>query len=362
MEKQTASDNPQMQHVPPVPRFKLKHVPLFGVLSIFLLLTIAVVVYFTGKSQEIRKKAAVSADVNMALAPGTITVAPNATFPLQLVVSSGSHPVTTIQLSLTYDPKAIEITGHTLPAGWIEIIPKIDNVNGKMTITLFNVSAPTGNFVALNLTVHAKPTATGTTAITFTAGENIVLISTDQTIGSGNNHVGSTTGSQITIQGPIPTKTPTPVQTRTPTPIRTSTPVQTRTPTPIRTSTPTPTRTPTPIRTNTPTPIRTSTPTATRTPTPIRTPTPTPIRGPTSIPTQTPTPILTNTSTPTPRPTPTLKPGDLTGDGTVDIYDYNIMLEDFGKTGSPGWIPADINKDGTVDIYDYNILIGNFGT
>jgi hypothetical protein len=54
-------------------------------------------------------------------------------------------------------------------------------------------------------------------------------------------------------------------------------------------------------------------------------------------------------------------PADLNGDGKVDIYDYNILVADFGKTGTPGWIPADIIKDGKVDIYDYNMLVGNFG-
>jgi parallel beta-helix repeat protein len=74
-----------------------------------------------------------------------------------------------------------------------------------------------------------------------------------------------------------------------------------------------------------------------------------------------PTGIPTATPITSPTPTPSPKAGDLNGDGKVDIYDYNIMLADFGKTGSPGWIPADIIKDGKVDIYDYNVLVGNFG-
>lgn len=53
--------------------------------------------------------------------------------------------------------------------------------------------------------------------------------------------------------------------------------------------------------------------------------------------------------------------GDLNNDGTVNIFDYNILLGDFGKTGTTGWIVADINKDGVVNIFDYNILLGVFG-
>lgn len=49
--------------------------------------------------------------------------------------------------------------------------------------------------------------------------------------------------------------------------------------------------------------------------------------------------------------------GDINGDGIVDIFDYNILIADFGRSNSP----ADINGNGSVDIFDYNILIENFG-
>jgi hypothetical protein len=58
---------------------------------------------------------------------------------------------------------------------------------------------------------------------------------------------------------------------------------------------------------------------------------------------------------------PPLKPGDLNADGKVDIFDYNLLVADFGKTGASGWIASDIIKNGKVDIFDYNVLIGNFG-
>lgn len=48
-------------------------------------------------------------------------------------------------------------------------------------------------------------------------------------------------------------------------------------------------------------------------------------------------------------------PGDLNGDNKVDIYDYNQLISDYGKTGTPGWIASDINKDGQVNIFDYSI-------
>jgi hypothetical protein len=54
---------------------------------------------------------------------------------------------------------------------------------------------------------------------------------------------------------------------------------------------------------------------------------------------------------------PTLHPGDLDGDGDVDIFDYNIVIGNFGGSGA-----GDVDGDGDIDIFDYNIVIGNFGT
>jgi hypothetical protein len=54
-------------------------------------------------------------------------------------------------------------------------------------------------------------------------------------------------------------------------------------------------------------------------------------------------------------------PGDLDLNKIVDLYDYNQLVTDYGKTGAPGFIPADIDDNGVVNIYDYNILLGNFG-
>ena len=67
-----------------------------------------------------------------------------------------------------------------------------------------------------------------------------------------------------------------------------------------------------------------------------------------------------------PPPSLTSNPADLTDEddtpgNQVNEADYNLLLSDFGKTGSPGWIPADINDDGVVDEADYNELVGAFG-
>ena len=56
-------------------------------------------------------------------------------------------------------------------------------------------------------------------------------------------------------------------------------------------------------------------------------------------------------------------PGDINGDGSVDVYDAILLAAAFYSTpGSSNWNPnADINGDGVVDIYDAIIMAQNFG-
>jgi hypothetical protein len=56
-------------------------------------------------------------------------------------------------------------------------------------------------------------------------------------------------------------------------------------------------------------------------------------------------------------------PGDLNGDGTVDIYDTIKLAGAFNSNpGSLNWNPnSDVNDDNVVDIYDAIILAGNYG-
>lgn len=64
--------------------------------------------------------------------------------------------------------------------------------------------------------------------------------------------------------------------------------------------------------------------------------------------------------TPAPAQSP-YNPGDLNSDGKVNIFDYNILISNFNKTGSFGFIPSDISRDGKVDTIDYNMVVANFG-
>jgi hypothetical protein len=56
---------------------------------------------------------------------------------------------------------------------------------------------------------------------------------------------------------------------------------------------------------------------------------------------------------------PSSKPGDTDNDGDIDIFDYNTLLTDYGKTGVN--LNSDFDKNGKVDIFDYNTLLTYFG-
>jgi hypothetical protein len=60
-----------------------------------------------------------------------------------------------------------------------------------------------------------------------------------------------------------------------------------------------------------------------------------------------------------PSPTTSVKPGDIDGNGKIDIFDYNALLSDFGKTQTG--LLSDLDNNGKVDIFDYNLLLTNFG-
>ncbi|MBP7774283.1 hypothetical protein KA078_00685 [Candidatus Woesebacteria bacterium] len=61
------------------------------------------------------------------------------------------------------------------------------------------------------------------------------------------------------------------------------------------------------------------------------------------------------------KPAQPVRVGDINNDGVVDIFDYNKLLQSFGKTGGIGFDPADIIQNGVIDIYDLNALLQNFG-
>jgi hypothetical protein len=61
---------------------------------------------------------------------------------------------------------------------------------------------------------------------------------------------------------------------------------------------------------------------------------------------------------------PSFVPGDVDGDGHVDVVDLLYFVDAFGSvTGDSNYDPrCDFNSDGSVDVVDLLILVENFGT
>lgn len=54
-------------------------------------------------------------------------------------------------------------------------------------------------------------------------------------------------------------------------------------------------------------------------------------------------------------------PGDLNGDGVVDVSDLLVLLGAWGPCPRGNECPADLNDDGTVDVFDLLVLLANWG-
>lgn len=52
--------------------------------------------------------------------------------------------------------------------------------------------------------------------------------------------------------------------------------------------------------------------------------------------------------------------GDIMNNNRIDIFDYNVIVQDFGSRMPAEGSPADLDFDGDVDIYDYNLIVQNF--
>lgn len=56
-----------------------------------------------------------------------------------------------------------------------------------------------------------------------------------------------------------------------------------------------------------------------------------------------------------------MQAGDIINNNKIDIFDYNIIVQDFGIRMPASGSPADLDFDGDVDIFDYNLVVQNFG-
>jgi len=52
---------------------------------------------------------------------------------------------------------------------------------------------------------------------------------------------------------------------------------------------------------------------------------------------------------------------DINRDGRVDDADSNLLVEQYGETGAPGWIREDIIRDGRINILDLLTFVNHYG-
>lgn len=291
------------------------------IFTIFLVVAIPFTISFLRKQQEIRSRAG-GGNVALQLVPLTATSTVNETLTVNLSLKNDSAlDITGIDLTMLFDSGVTSLTSFTPSSVFNQqLINTPNNTTGTFRYVAVSTSTDQITQTSINLgTLTFKAKGVGNSTVNFQVVK-AVAHGQNQLLPVGENSVGTYT---VTLP---PTPTPTPLPTATPTP------------------TPIPTATPTPLPTVTPTPSPTPQPTATPTPVPTSTPTPTPVP-----PTNTPTPIP--------------PPGDISGDGKIDIQDFNIWRCQFLADGSCPTIPvnqADINKDGVVDILDFAIWRNSF--
>ncbi len=58
--------------------------------------------------------------------------------------------------------------------------------------------------------------------------------------------------------------------------------------------------------------------------------------------------------------TPANSPEDFNSDGEIDLFDFNILMNNWGTTSGATKEKGDANSDGKVDILDFNLLIINW--
>lgn len=102
--------------------------------------------------------------------------------------------------------------------------------------------------------------------------------------------------------------------------------------------------------------------TALPTPTPLATTAPSPTESPiaTAAPLSIPAGSPVGSPPPAPVPPGGTKPGDVNGDGIVNVVDIGIIIDNYGKNPIPD-PRADLSGDGNVNVVDIGIVVDNYG-
>lgn len=233
--------------------------------SLIVIATIPVLIYFLGKNQDQRSRAAPA--TTFTFSPATLTKTTQDTaFDVKVMVDTGDDPRTNNQLTaaslvITYNKDVLQATAINLgtffpdPSQVSTIAKTIDQDNGKITYKFFTLTQNAGSGQGVLATITFKPKAAGASPLAFVRPDTKAIAydeDTDVIVGSGLS------GANITITGDATTTvapTPTSTVSATLTPSPTTKAGATVTPTIKTTLTPTPTGTESATLTITPTPI-----------------------------------------------------------------------------------------------------------
>jgi hypothetical protein len=242
-------------------------------------------------TRQILYRSKAASNVTVSLSPSSAQMPPDRNF--SVIINSGSRKVGFARIVVTFDKTKLNLSQDLQASGILTIPEQTDgtklvttkseaNSTGRIEAVFLlpvdkSSQAPSGSFEVTKLPMTSVASGNSQAQISFDVSDMQIVdaVSVDNMV---------ITASSATVQFNFSTSTPTSHPTATPT---------TR-----------PTRTPT------------------------QRPTATPTRTPTSHPTSTPT------SHPTPTPTPPEtfdSRADINQDGVVNLLDYIILLENFGK-------------------------------
>jgi len=224
-----------------------KFIPI--IIGLLLLITIPVIVFFVGKSQELRSKAAPA--TTLSLSPASAVKAIGDTFSFDVIINTGDNRVTAVQIALLFDASVLEATSITngplapnIAAAGV-VSPGAASITVRATSTT-NPIKGTGVVATIRMKViggSATPSTVrfdqSTIAASIGETQTDVLVSTTPasiTVTQGGASANSTQTFQADTQ---PTTSPTPTGILTPTSTPTGILSPTLTPTGILTPTPT---------------------------------------------------------------------------------------------------------------------------
>lgn len=194
---------------------------LLIILSILLLLSIPVTVFWVGKQQEIRSKATPATAIS--LAPSTIVKAVDDTFSVDVIVDTGGNQASLASIDLVFDADILEAQSITKGTLFSHIYTQGTTGDGTASIVVgieHNTKPVTGTGTAATVRFKAKAATTSPVSIQFGTATRVVGLgesTPDLLVSRTPATVTITSSSGPVLSGGGGTTTSTPTQTPMPT-------------------------------------------------------------------------------------------------------------------------------------------------